>query len=361
MTPWIATRQIVRTRALKAGLAFACLVWVPHLAGRAVQQSTPVRQAASKPIFQSEQGPPRASDVAFDRQTRAVTVRFSVQDPNGNFIPNLRLSNFVVYEDGIQQHNATVEIERVPVTLAVLLEGGGRYQEFNKILSGEIPRITNPLIDELGRADRIAVFSYSNMVQTVADFQPPSGGLEDLFSKSFAPGLSDANLHDALVDVWGRLQSKPDRKALLLISSGIDTSSHASFSDVLAAAQHADAPAYCIGLSDLVRRTIDTADSLSKIDWNDNNERLKTLATASGGRTYLLDTTPDIPGVYGAIMENLRERYVIAYESPNPAGGRARTVRVEVVDPATGAPLRIVDANGSPIAARISAQAAYTP
>jgi hypothetical protein len=98
------------------------------------------------------------------------------------------------------------------------------------------------------------------------------------------------------------------------------------------------------------------------IDWNNSNEQLKTLATSSGGRAYLVDTMPAMPDIYADIMENLRERYVIAYESPSPAGSQAaRTVRVEVVDPATGAPLRMVDADGSPIAVRISAEATYTP
>jgi hypothetical protein len=51
-----------------------------------------------------------------------------VQDPSGYFIPNIRRENFVVYENGFRQQNATVEIEHSPVAMGILLEYGGRYQ-----------------------------------------------------------------------------------------------------------------------------------------------------------------------------------------------------------------------------------------
>lgn len=38
----------------------------------------------------------------------------------------MRRNNFAVFEDGVRQHHLTVEIEHAPVTLAVLLDMGGR-------------------------------------------------------------------------------------------------------------------------------------------------------------------------------------------------------------------------------------------
>jgi hypothetical protein len=49
-------------------------------------------------------------------------------------------------------------------------------------------------------------------------------------------------------------------------------------------------------------------------------------------------------------MENLRVRYVITYRSAGDGDmSNARTVRIELIDPTTGGPLEIVDANGMPV------------
>ena len=69
----------------------------------------------------------------------------------------------------------------------------------------------------------------------------------------------------------------------------------------------------------------------------------------------------DAPTIYDDVMENLRVRYVIAYVSSNSPTTGARMVQVRLVDPATGEPLRIVDANGRRVVARVLAQASYTP
>jgi hypothetical protein len=62
------------------------------------------------------------------------------------------------------------------------------------------------------------------------------------------------------------------------------------------------------------------------------------------------------------MMENLRVRYVVRYKSSTSVDlDTARTIRIDLVDPASGKPLQIVDANGKPIHARMSIQDSYIP
>ena len=152
------------------------------------------------------------------------------------------------------------------------------------------------------------------------------------------------------------------RKAVLLISTGIDTFSHAKFEDVVHAAADSKTPVYGIGLGDMARALLGTAGPLAKIDWKRAEDQLETLAKASGGRAYLHDATIEVPAIYDDIMEHLRVRYVITYVSSSPGnGGSARTVRVALVNPKTGAPLRIVDATDKVVPARVIVQGSYTP
>jgi hypothetical protein len=70
----------------------------------------------------------------------------------------------------------------------------------------------------------------------------------------------------------------------------------------------------------------------------------------------------DLSPVYDDILENLKLRYVVTYRSSNSADGNTpRAVRVELVDPQTGGPLRIVDESGRAVLAHIVVQDSYRP
>jgi hypothetical protein len=351
-------------RTLAIGLAFFCVVFSGQSVGRGLtlQQVTIPRRPA-KSIFESEPGKLHALQVAFDPQTQLVKLTLLVEDPEGYFIPNLRRENFAVFEDGVLQKNATVDIDHAAVSMSVLLEGGGRYQELNKLLRTEIPIVAHPLLNALIPDDKVAVFSYADAVKLLADVGQPRDRLDALFSQPQISRFSEADLYDALIETLNRTQSMPGRRALLLISTGLDSFSHATFDDVVSDAERADTPVYCIDLAGLVQRTfVDIAGPLSKIDWNRTSNQLKTLARVSNGRTYLRDTVIEIPAIYDDLMEHLRVRYVITYTSSGAhRGSSMRRVRVALVDARTGGPLRMTDAAGKAITARVSADAGYTP
>lgn len=316
----------------------------------------PNRPATS--VFKGTSGERWSSDVSFDRRSRSVTLTLSVRDANGYFIPNLRRENFAVYEDGRRQTNVTVEIEHAPVTLALLLEGGGRYQQLNREIAAEIGWVVRPLLGSLGRRDRVAVFSYADTLTTLMDFDRPLAELEPTLNRLDTPGFSEANLYDALIAVLDRMQGVQGRKAIVLASSGIDTFSRASFEDVLAAADRSRTPVYTIDLSGAVTQLADSG-PLARLNWARAREQLRTLARSSGGRAYERASVSDAVRIYDDVMEHLRIRYVITYVPDGPArDGTRHAVRVELID-RNGGPLRIVDEAGRPVAARVIAQTSY--
>jgi VWFA-related protein len=295
-----------------------------------------------------------AAAVWMSAPAAANRLVVSVQDPQGNLVPNLRPENFAVYENGVRQRDVTVDVAHAPITLALLLEGGGRYQAVNKILETEIPYLVRPLADALLPEDKVGTFAYTETLRTLADFPQAHKNLESAVSGVPAPGFSEANLFDALVALLDRMRAADGRKAVLLVSTGIDTFSHARFEDVVAAAQRSATPVYVVGLPGLVQRTIvGSTGPITKINWTRAKEQLKTLARGSGGRAYMRDTELDVPAVYDDMMEHLRVRYVLTYTSSHPDGG-AQAVRVELVDPKTGGPLRVTNASGTAIAPKVT-------
>jgi VWFA-related protein len=322
----------------------------------------PNRSATS--LFQGQQGKQK-TEIHFDPATGMVTLKLLVQDPSGYFIPNIRRENFAVYENGTLQKNATVEIEHAPVTLALLLELGGRYPGLNKSLCEEVARAGRQLLDEIGRDDKITIWKYADHPEKLADFSQGKDTLEQMFYTLQPPGASEANLYDALIAVAGAMRPVTERKAIILVSSGIDTFSKAKYEDALQAGRDSGTPVYVISLGPALQQALillGPNSPASRLDWKRAETELQKIAQVSGGRFYSPGNTLDLSATYDDIMENLRVRYVITYKSTTNADlNTPRTVRVELVNPKSGGPLEIVDANGKPIHAHVTIQETYTP
>jgi Ca-activated chloride channel family protein len=319
---------------------------------------------ASGSLFKGEQGKQR-TEIHYDPATGLVTMKLLVQDPSGYFIPNIRRENLVVYENGVRQSNAAVEIEHAPVSLALLMEYGGRNQALNKELADEVNRAAHQLLEMLGREDKIAIWKYGDTPEQLAGFSPRSETLAALLYTLKPPEVWETNLYDALVSVSDHMRPVAGRKAIILLSSGVDTFSKATYQDALNKIRESNTPLYAIGLGAIVRQAAELhgiKSALARVDWKRAESELQEMARISGGRAYFPETTFDLSGTYDDILENLRVRYVITYKSSTNTNLSApRTVRVELVNPKTGGPLQIVDANGRTIPFRVIVQDSYTP
>lgn len=330
--------------------------------GQESQVTVPNRSAG--PLYKGEQGTQK-SDVMFAPLNRTVTIKFQVQDPNGYFLPNIRRDNFAVYEDGVRQRDISVDVEHAPITVALLLEYGGRYHELNQSTGREVVEIARLFMDRLRNDDKVGIFTYSDKLQTLTDFNQGRDADEKALDSLGTPLESELNFYDALLATIERMKNISGRKAIIAISSGLDTFSKASYQQMVQAAQESETTIYTIGLIRLIQRDVavyGSAAPFARIDWNSAEQQLEALAKASGGRAYVPDSDLEVPAIYDDLMENLRVRYVIKYVSSNTATvGPPRNIRVELIDPNTGGPLKIHDANGKIVAAKVYLQASYTP
>jgi VWFA-related protein len=354
LTALPASVQGIHTGALSGALASA---YSP-------QQPITIPNRPATPLFEGTQEKQK-TELHFDPSTHTVTLKVLVQDPNGYFIPNIHRENFAVYENGVRQNNVSVGIEHASISLGVLVEFGGRSLTLDREMAVEISRAVRQLQDELRPDDRVAVWKYSDKVEKILDLSQRNQALGQLFSDIGDPQFSETNFYDAIVAVEKQMRAVSGRKAILLISSGVDTFSKATYGDALDAARHSDTPIYVIALTKVLRDIInvhENAGALLHIDWEKVDRQLRELAGASGGRVYSPDTTVDLSATYDDVMENLRVRYVITYRSSSNADPNSpRTVRVELIDPTTGGPLEIVDQSGHKIRANVVVQDTYVP
>jgi VWFA-related protein len=294
-----------------------------------------------------------------------VTIKFQVEDPNGYFLPNIRRDNFAVYEDGVRQQNVSVEIEHAAVSVALLIQFGGRYHELNRTLGLVIAQICHEFLSVIGRDDKVAVFKYGSKLEPLVDFNQDHDAIEKAFDQLGTPDFSELNFYDALIETLNRVRAVSGRKAVIAVTSGLDTFSQANYQQTLQQARDSATPIYTIGLLRLIQREVAVHGStapFARIDWNSAEKQLEGLAKASGGRAYVPDSDIELPAIFDDIMENLRLRYVITYVSSNPAtAGPPRDIRVELIDSKTGKPLKIHDSTGKLVAAKVYVQASYIP
>jgi VWFA-related protein len=354
------------TLALALAASSILMQCVSALASNDSAPPTPI-QVPNRPstaLFQGAQGKQR-TEIHFDPATQVVTIKMLVQDPEGYFIPNIRRENFAVYEDGVRQENASVEIEHAAISLGVLLEYGGRYQALNESVGEADSAAANQLLGEIGADDKVAIWTYGDKVEEIAGFSDARDALGSAVLKLRTPPFSEQNFYDALIAVVTRMHPLRERKALLLVSSALDTFSKANYRDALQVVRQSDTPIYAINLGPMLQHYSSVslnAGPYAHIDWKGAESKLRQIAAACGGRMYSPEAIVDLPAIFDDLMENLRVRYVITYKSTSdPNVNRARTVRVELVDSRTSGPLRIADASGKTVRSTIIAKDSYMP
>jgi VWFA-related protein len=326
------------------------------------QVQLPNRPSTS--LFRGEQGRHK-TDIYFDPATQVVTIKLLVQDPQGYFIPNIRRENFAVYENGVRQRNASVDVEHASVSIGLLFEYGGRYQALNETLGAAVSTAANQFLNQIGRDDKVAIWKYGDNIEELSDFSQGHDTLQNALLSLQRPAFSELNFYDAVIATLTQMQSLNGPKALILISSGVDTFSKANFRDALQTVRRAGIPVYAISLGRVVPQPTSVPWSMgpyARIDWKRAEADLEHIANASRGRMYSPQSPYDLSEVYDDLMENLRLRYVISYKSTsNPGVNSARDVRIELIDSRTGGPLRIVDANGRPSRGKIIVEDSYVP
>ena len=117
--------------------------------------------------------------------------------------------------------------------------------------------------------------------------------------------------------------SEGTRRAIILVTDGIDTSSRMHMQEVVDRAIKADAIIYSIGIGDSYLEGVDEG-SLRKV-----SER-------TGGRAYFPRSEAELREAFAQIQRDLREQYLVAYASTNKRrDGSFRKIQIDAVEPTT--------------------------
>lgn len=304
------------------------------------------------------EGPSFKSDVT------AVNVDVAVLDNKGHFIPNIPRGNFRILEDNVPQTVTNFSMGEAPMTVCLVIEFSNRFQQFYTESWYQTLAAAYGFVETLKPEDYVAVIAYDMKPEILSDFTTDRQKTQEALARLRIAGFSESNLFDALTDAVTRMQDIEGRKAVVLISSGVDTFSKLTFDKARKIIQTAGVPIYAIGLMQELREWYDShgyLGPLARLDFLQADNQMRTFAKETGGQSFFPRFYGEFPSIFQSISVSLRNQYQLAYNPTNQArDGKFRKIKVELVNPATGEPLRITDEKGKPLKYQVIAKAGYT-
>ncbi len=262
----------------------------------------------------------RAQDDEVVRvNTDLVVLNVTVTDGSGQYVRGLRKTDFKIYEDGKEVDPSLIKsfaLQESPFASVVLLDTSGSME--SRLSLGRSAAIR--FLDGLREEDVAAVFKFDTKVEQVQDF---SGG-RDLAPIAYglrAKGMTTMN--DAIVEAAKALVNRPEaRKAIVVLSDGVDTYSKASPGKALESALAVGASIYAVDMS---------ATDGNGPRTNQNAAILKSLAEKTGGRFIATPGGPALRDAFASIAQELGQQYTIAYRPLNDArDGKWRALEVKL-------------------------------
>jgi Ca-activated chloride channel homolog len=252
-----------------------------------------------------------------------VQIPVHVTTPLGASVTNLRLENFRILEDGVEQKITHFSSEDAPISIGMLFDASGSMR--NKIRKSA--EAAAAFFKTANSDDEFFLIEFSERARLAVPFTRDSEQVYKHIVHTRPIGrtsLLDA-IHLALQQMKG---AKNLRKAIVIFSDGGDNRSRYTESEIKAAMREADVQVYAMGIfdpEDVPRKTPEERNGPKLLDQ---------LAEETGGRHYPVNDVDELPAVCEKIGAELRYQYLLGYSpSNNDDESGYRHVKVEVASP----------------------------
>jgi VWFA-related protein len=300
----------------------------------------------------------------FKTEVTAVNVDVAVLDNRGRPIPKIPRAYFRVLEDNVPQQITNFNMGEAPMTVAMVIEFSNLFQSYWTETWYQTLTAAYGFIETLKPDDYVAVVAYDMRPEILSDFSTDRRATYEAMRRLQIAAYSESNLYDAVTDTAQRMTDIEGRKAIVLISSGMDTFSKLTFDKTRRILQDAGVPIYAIGLMQALREYYDARGAMGpiqRLDFLQADNQLRTFTKETGGMAFFPRFYGEFPSIFRAISEALRLRYEITYQPSNLArDGKFRKIKVELVDPKTGELFKLTDEKGKPVKYTVIAKNGYT-
>ncbi len=315
-------RTMKKSLVLASLLATLLLLRVGPLVARTQQQQPkPLEEKVDKPEGQA----------TLRVNVNQVQVDVTVQDNDGNLITGLTQDYFTVYEDKVEQKISNFAPVEAPMTAVLVAEYSAAVPwEFLY----EVWWATHYFVEGMRPGDWVAVVAYDIRPEILVDFTQNKGEVVDSLRRLNYPAFRESNLYDTVIDTLGRLEEVEGKTAMILVTSGLDTFSKHNLGQVLNAAKRTNVVIYPVSIGgNFLARNEQYLGSITRLDFYQAENTLKTLAKYTGGQAYFPRFQQAFPGIFQTISALLRSQYSVSYVSTNSKrDGKFRKIKVVLKD-----------------------------
>ena len=328
-------------------------------------EAPPVEEKKAPSKFSKKAGQPLPGELAtFRSDVTTVNVDVAVLDNRGQFIPGIPREKFRILEESVPQQVSSFSMGEAPMTVCMVIEFSNLYQSYWSSGWYETLSASYGFLQTLKKDDYVAVIAYDLRPEILSDFSTDKREAHEAMQRLRIAAYSESNLYDALTFTAERMAEIEGRKAIVLIASGIDTFSKLTFDKTRRILQTHGVPIYGVGILQAMREWMDARGymgALQRLDFLQADNQMRVFARETGGQSFFPRFFGEFPGIFANISNALRNQYSLAYQPSNQAkDGKFRKIKVDLVNPATNEPLKIVDQKGKPIKYQVVAKAGYT-
>jgi Ca-activated chloride channel homolog len=306
---------------------FAARVFAFYLAACVVFPSGRELSAQSAPM-----------PAAFRASSQLVLVPVTVTDHNGRTVDGLHASDFHIFEDHVAQPIVSFTSEDAPSSVGMILDISGSMRYTLEAAKG----VAHAFLGTANPQDEFLLLTVSTQPDTVSNFTTDTAELESAIERTGAGGMT-ALVDTVYLGLNQMRKAHQPRRALLVLSDGIDNYSRYSKGELTREALEADVQIYAIivgngspGMTSggapfrpsMAGKPIDMARERESSSW------LEELAEKTGGLHFHVRTDGEAREAAAKAGRALRNEYVIGYQPPAAAAsGKWHQVRVKSTVP----------------------------
>jgi VWFA-related protein len=319
MNTKIMTRQGIRTGLLIMLLLLAALMLtVNPLFAQDEPEPEPEEEQEPEPVHYNVQV------VQTDTSNFPnIDVWVSVTDEAGNPVGTLPEEAFSLIESG-----QSVDIQQIyqagdqgPVSTVLAIDRSGSMLDYGKLDAAKAA--ATAFVDRMRPQDSTGLVVFNTQVETLQPITSDKGALRDAINRLQA--FNDTAMYDALAESVSMLSGVSGRRAIIILSDGLDNMSQQTADDIIGSIAQAEISVYAIGLGDPTA----APGSTSGID----EAALRAIAEQSRGE-YMYQPEPEgLAALYEQLSYQLQNEYRLSYVSPNSLyDGVERGVEVRVAE-----------------------------
>ena len=262
----------------------------------------------------------------FKSSVEVVPISAVVHDRRGRMVTSLTAADFEIIDKGQKRQILDFQSDRSsPITLAILIDTSGSMRVGAKLAFARdvLRHLAGQL--ENGR-DEVSLFTFDSALHEQQPFTMQLASLGSALNDADPFGVT--SLYDAIAETARKLADRPTpRRAIIVLTDGLDTSSALTAPEVSGLASSIDVPVYVVA-------TVPPIDYATYVDRGVLSTTgaatgdLRDLAQWTGGE--LLWVTGDLEAAVQArqIVSELRHQYLITFEPSSAPEWRPIDVRV---------------------------------